>query len=586
MLPYLRIIILSFLIIPVCQAQLRTFATLQGNPINTNGWEIIGSAYAGNVSGGSGTPELILADIYDIFQAGGVFFEKQFNSSSCNQWEVSFDFRIFDGEGADGLAFCFFEHIPFWHQMEPGGSIGIPYGSAGLAVVFDPYRNRVNSNYSDPDPVFCGVENPEIQIFHTDGQKEYSECNDDLLRVGPVSEIRRPQYNTVRITYNNGSVEVFMNGQSYLEGYFPVTISGYFGFTGSSGGRVDNHSIKNVEIKANIPLAANAGEDKRICSGTPVVLGSNVLYTPDFQVAWMEGNNLLSNSDRPELSLFNNGSSPINREFTLVVNQPGSACTNTDNVKIEVLPLPSANAGSDKEICIGQRVEIGGESVASINEYTVVWSPSSGLSSSTLDQPVAEPEETTTYTVTVSDKNGCSHSDQVIVNVIPIPLPEVELTPPFELCEGESAAIQTIYDETYNYLWNTGDVSSSISISGPGLYWVDVRPEGGCTIRDSVYISYCPPEVNTSNLFTPNGDGLNDVFKIQAKNYQDFELTIYNRWGSLVFHSTDSETGWDGKKYSEGVYYWNVKVKGFDDYEYWRNFKGILTLFRSYEQKP
>jgi gliding motility-associated-like protein len=72
------------------------------------------------------------------------------------------------------------------------------------------------------------------------------------------------------------------------------------------------------------------------------------------------------------------------------------------------------------------------------------------------------------------------------------------------------------------------------------------------------------------NSFTPNGDGLNDVFKIVGRGFAEYELTIFNRWGGIVFHSTDPEEVWVGEGGNEDffaqnqAYAFSLRVKGYD----------------------
>jgi gliding motility-associated-like protein len=91
----------------------------------------------------------------------------------------------------------------------------------------------------------------------------------------------------------------------------------------------------------------------------------------------------------------------------------------------------------------------------------------------------------------------------------------------------------------------------------------------GCTNTQQYFITssaffYVP------NAFTPNGDGLNDVFKVEGRGFAEYEFTIFNRWGGIVFHSTDPEEVWVGEAGDQDYYAQNqaynyvIRVKGFD----------------------
>jgi len=123
-----------------------------------------------------------------------------------------------------------------------------------------------------------------------------------------------------------------------------------------------------------------------------------------------------------------------------------------------------------------------------------------------------------------------------------------------------------------SYLWNTGDSTESIVISAEGLYKVEMESSIGCIGTDSVYVKLIedeiPPEPNNKifipNAFTPDGDGVNDVFRVVAEGsrIEELELRIYDRWGGMVFESSGIENGWDGKKAGKdcpgGVYVYKI----------------------------
>lgn len=121
----------------------------------------------------------------------------------------------------------------------------------------------------------------------------------------------------------------------------------------------------------------------------------------------------------------------------------------------------------------------------------------------------------------------------------------------FEICKNETIEldINSVYSlEGRRIEWNTGATTEQISIEQPGVYiatvetdcgetqWGVVVRQGDCGF-ESVYIP---------SAFTPNGDGLNDVFTWQTQNVRDFKIDIFNRWGDRVFSSNDINGEWDG----------------------------------------
>ena len=80
-------------------------------------------------------------------------------------------------------------------------------------------------------------------------------------------------------------------------------------------------------------------------------------------------------------------------------------------------------------------------------------------------------------------------------------------------------------------------------------------------------------------MFTPNNDGINDVFEPgKRKGITKMSTSIYNRWGKLVYKSDDLQIGWDGKNNADGVYYWIINYT--DMAEKTSNINGSLTLMR------
>jgi hypothetical protein len=259
--PKLLSLLLFAGLIQTCYAQL-VFAELQGNPVNTAGWNLTGAAYVSDTWGDSDNDfdEIILTNQVNT-SSGGVFYSNPLDLSTCNQWHVDFDFRIWEGNGADGLAFCFLDVPPL--GFVSGGGIGIPSTANGIKVVFDTYNN-------------WGAANPALQIYSGVGYDENPAISSGIEYIdnvgGSLNFIRSSTYNSASITYNNGTITLTINGTLYMTEYFPVNFAGYMGFTASTGGLYDKHSIKNVSIFADLP-EANAGSDVTVCSGEPIQIG-------------------------------------------------------------------------------------------------------------------------------------------------------------------------------------------------------------------------------------------------------------------------------------------------------------------------
>ncbi len=130
---------------------------------------------------------------------------------------------------------------------------------------------------------------------------------------------------------------------------------------------------------------------------------------------------------------------------------------------------------------------------------------------------------------------------------------------------------------TYSYLWSpTNETTPMIEVSQEGYYHVTVTSHIGtsaCPISDSVFVrNICAPRVFVPNVFTPDGTE-NKNFRIFGNHYTDFSITIFNRWGEVIFSSTDLEfmkkTGWDGtykgKPMPLGVYTYIIYYNGEEE---------------------
>jgi gliding motility-associated-like protein len=355
-----------FLISIVCltnflNAQTYVFAQLTGSPtMNTTGWNLTGNAYVGETNGDSdgNSDELILTNASNG-QSGGVFYNQSIDLSTCYQWKVEFDFRMWEGNGADGIAFCFLDVPP--SGFVSGGGVGIPSSSNGVFVILDTYDNG------------CGT-NPEIQIYQG---TNYSECGSGIInRATNMSFLRSSSYQTCRIEYVNGVINVYVNNTLRLSGNYSSTFIGYMGFTASTGGSNDKHSIKNVRIFADI-ATANAGPDITLCSGESGQIGStnntNYLYN------WTNSQGLNATTvSAPTVNIVNSGTTTITQTYTLQANlaiNPNS-CPSYDQVNVVVLPVPSRVTFDT--LCNGQTLNFYGQTLTSAGSYTTSLDMSPG----------------------------------------------------------------------------------------------------------------------------------------------------------------------------------------------------------------
>ncbi len=164
------------------------------------------------------------------------------------------------------------------------------------------------------------------------------------------------------------------------------------------------------------PLTANAGPDKTIINGNSTTLdGGASGGHPPYTYAWTPTTGL----QEDELTLASPTAAPlVTTEYTLTVTD-SEGSTDTDTVTVTVTPALAVDAGPDQEIAPGESVTLQGSATGGSGQFAYTWTPTTGLDNPAIAEPTASPEETTEYTLTVTDlgDQGKMASDKVIVTV-------------------------------------------------------------------------------------------------------------------------------------------------------------------------
>ena len=179
----------------------------------------------------------------------------------------------------------------------------------------------------------------------------------------------------------------------------------------------------------------------------------------------------------------------------------------------------------------------------------------------------------------------CGIRDSVYRQVEIFPYPYSTLVSDTGICKNCSIILDagSGFD---GYLWNNGGENSYITVYEEGVYYVEIN-KNGCYTTDTVVVREIEPIIKLPTAFTPNGDGLNDEFKvINVNNVVDFNMSIHDRRGEIVFESDDILKGWDGSHLGQPCYkasfVWRIS------YSYYNEFgllvseakKGMVTLLR------
>ncbi len=298
--------------------------------------------------------------------------------------------------------------------------------------------------------------------------------------------------------------------------------------------RNDCVASDTLEVDLFEPALVDLGADRQICPGSTLVLESPI---PNAQNLWSTGASA--------------GSITIGEAGIYWISVELDGCSASDTITVEMVDLPVPDLGADRTICTGEEVELSIEPGAA----SIEWSTGETSASIFVD-------EGGTYSVTL-ELNGCVAMDQIDVNVLE-PIATIDLGPSLTICEDEEIIIEAELPLPADFTWNNGTIGSSIVISTPGVYTVEAI--GNCVdaIGSIVVVEgNCGPAVHAPNSFTPNGDGINDRFKVIIDGeVTNFRLEIYDRWGELIHSSTDHQEGWDGttngSEAQDGVYVWKL----------------------------
>jgi gliding motility-associated-like protein len=276
----------------------------------------------------------------------------------------------------------------------------------------------------------------------------------------------------------------------------------------------------------------------------------------------------------------------VNTQYNVVANL--GKCEAKDSMQVTVAPYPLAAAGQDQIICYGTRVQLAG----TITGSSFNWSPTSSLVNQNTLTPTAGPTRTTTYILTATNTAGClkPKSDTIVVTVIP-PITAyagrdttIAAGQPLQLeASGGTGYVWTPTTglnnpNIYNPIATLDDKTDSIT------YTVRVS-EGSCFADDQVVVRVFKTgaDILVPSGFTPNGDGRNDDIKPFTVGISQLTyFSIYNRWGQLIFTTSQIGKTWDGNfngvKQPPGTYVYQALGIDFAGNSIYR--KGTVVLIR------
>lgn len=257
--------------------------------------------------------------------------------------------------------------------------------------------------------------------------------------------------------------------------------------------------------------------------------------------------------------LINVGKSSQN--FTMVNQVTNTKAINPSLTNWCIVPK-HLELGPDTAFCQGATLLLKNLGADTFDQYS--WSTGDTTASISVGQSGL-------YWLSVKDKcDATALSDSVRLTIKTATM--AELGKDFTMCEGNSLVLNAASCADCLYAWSTGSRISSTPVEEAGTYWLRIDNANGCSSSDTITIGQakCHCTLYIPNVFTPNQDGLNDLFKpLYDCNIEDYSFRIFNRWGELLYETQEPTEGWDGR-YKGGA----VKQ---DIYSYQLSYKALIS---------
>jgi gliding motility-associated-like protein len=368
---------------------------------------------------------------------------------------------------------------------------------------------------------------------------------------------------------NDGTINVSTSGGT-APFLYSVNSGSYVSsptFTGVASG-TQNITVKDANgcvVPATVTVFLTNNLTLNVDPGTTICQGTNTTLPVSSNAASYAWTPVSGLSDATIADPVASPSTTTTYEVTATL---GICPPQSGSVTVSVLPAPVAAVGPADTICAGKSAQLSGAGGA-----TYQWSPATYLSDPTSADPtVDKPSSTINYSLTVYGADGCA-SIQPATEL-------VYVTPPPAVFPGDDTAVlagQTIPLDAIDvnnsgftsYQWSPASGLSSYSIQDPVAqitqditYTVVATTAAGCSGTGSIVIAVVgSANMVVPNAFTPNGDGHNDVLRVDAIGIRDFKyFKVFNRWGAEVFSTTNQGIGWDGTRggriQDAGVYVW------------------------------
>ncbi len=515
-------------------------------------------------------------------QSGSVWNENMINLT--DSFDFTFDVYLGNNDfGADGIAFVL---QPISTSIGTGGGgLGYDGVSPSLAVELDTYQNAEDPPYDHVAIMGNGIvqhDNPAgnlagpVPALFANANIEDGTEHRFRIFWDPLTQVMQVYVDdSLRIEYQADIVQNLFSGDPLV----------FWGFTGSTGG------LNNEQRFCLSIIPGLAVTDAQICAGQSVLVNDSSYSALGSVVQWQWdfGNGQVSDAENPGLITFPDPGQYYIRQT--IVDAAG--CTATDSTLLTVLPNPVA-AFSAEDVCLGDATAFTDQSATTAGTIaTWAWEFGAYAATSDLENPVHTYPQTGDFdvTLTVTTGDGCIGQVTEAVSVNPLPISQLNqgsdgLNAQFIAWPAAGESVEWIFADTVV-------TSNAFELTFPDSGWYSVTlitvTAAGCTdtLVHDFYLTGLP-EFTVGNVFTPNGDAVNDRFEPYTYAVTEANCRIFNRWGRPVFTFegpvvSGTPWGWDGTvnggaEAASGTYYFMLEMVGTDGARF--NERGSVTLLR------
>lgn len=410
----------------------------------------------------------------------------------------------------------------------------------------------------------CG---PKITAYADDMSSSVLMCGDQQTDIKLTATYSTGFVDPVlqwQLSMDSGRTWVDINGENGITYIRKPSAGGYYQYRVSVSERINSGSMR-CRVASNVTTIdvptppASAYTVQSGCEGTAASIRS--VEGAGYTYQWSGPGGFSSAASSilfPAVRYTDSG--------LYIVTITFKSCSVSDSIYLRVFPNTQASVSAGGGICEGAGMVI---SASGGTQYA--WLPVTGLSSASVANPVASPLDTTRYKVTVTNPFGCVDSAFVTVNVWRKPL--VNAGPDQQIFSGEPATLNgTVSGTAASYSWwpslamqNSGSLTPVVSPEETTTYTLTAVSGMGCgTVNDDVIIKVYKA-IKPPNVFSPNGDGINDTWIIPGlETYPESVVSVYNRTGQLVFRTRSVGKIWDGmyngKPVPVGTYYFVIDL--------------------------